>query len=517
MAPIASLVARSVDIAASAMSSAAPVYSSSILLATFSLLTVLLIIPPMCWHYRNRNLGATLLVAWTIIMNLQTFVNAVLWPADNLSSWYNGSGLCDVEVKLQVAWGVAAPATLGCVLRALANAMNTDRATLIKSKAQRWRDYSIDLTWCIGFPFLQMFMHYIVQDRRYFLYGISGCVPSISGSWLSILLIYMPPVVWTLIDGYFAILIIVRLYRYRVSFALILASSNTTKSRFMRLYVLCLVWILAFIPTQAFVLYINLSMHRSAYSWSETHNPAEWNEIIMVPSNGAVLFDRWIWLSSGLVVFIFFGLGKEAVSMYRSGLLAIGLGKIVPSLRTDHTSRNSTSGTISSFGSKAKMFLKRKSSVSSWYTSSSTSRSDSFTTPVSPKNMTFLETIKEDQHLMKEKPQKSSVFARGIRGLTSTDPEEATDSAGRQSMISRVTSIFKSNTASSQATAQGHTLVALTGQPLTVRSDVSTGHPSPTLSTHASANSIEVIVRREVRQASETAETLPNKAYGDTS
>lgn len=204
MAPIAELIARSTDMAASAVATVAPVYSSSVLLATFSFLTVLLIILPMCWHYRNRNLGATLLVAWTIIMNVQTFLNAVLWPADNISTWYNGAGLCDVEVKLQVAWGVAAPATLGCVLRALANVMNTDRATLIKSKAQRWRDYSIDLSWCIGFPLLQMLFHYIVQDRRYYLYGISGCVPSVSASWLTILLIYIPPVIWTLIDGYFA-------------------------------------------------------------------------------------------------------------------------------------------------------------------------------------------------------------------------------------------------------------------------------------------------------------------------
>ncbi|KAK5125549.1 hypothetical protein LTR85_000660 [Meristemomyces frigidus] len=511
MAPIARLIARSADIATSAISSAAPVYSSSIVLATLSLLTVLLIIPPMCWHYRNRNLGATMLVAWLVIINLQTFLNAVLWPADNINSWYNGSGLCDVEVKLQAAWGVAAPATLGCVLRALANAMDTDRATLVKSKAQRWRDYTIDLSWCIGFPSLQMLFHYIVQDRRYYLYGISGCVPSISDSWVGILLIYIPPVIWVLIDGYLAALIIVRLYRYRVSFASILASSNTTKSRFMRLYVLCLVWTLAFIPGQAFVLYANLSTHRTAYSWSETHDPAVWNEIIMVPSNGAVLFDRWIWLASGLVVFIFFGLGKEAVSMYCSGLLAVGLGKIVPSLRTDSTARKSTSGTLSSFGSKAKMFLKRKSSVSSWYTTSTASRSDSTAAPLSPKNMTFLETISQDQHT-NEKTQRSGLLAHVLRSPTSTDPEKATESAHRPSMISRLTSIFTPNKAASLAPIQCLTL----GQPLTVRSDISTGHPSPTLSTHASANSIEVTVRREVRQGSEAAEILPDKAYAGT-
>lgn len=204
MAPIYRLSARLADMAAVTAPPTAPVYPAAILLATFSMLVVLLIIPPMCWHYRNRNLGATLLVAWTILMNFQSFVNALLWPSDDISSWYNGSGLCDVEVKLQVAWAVAAPATLACVLRALANALNTDRATLVKSRAQRRRDYAIDLSWCIGFPMLQMLFHYIVQGRRYYLFGISGCVESATDSWVTIFLIDIPPLLWSLLDAYFA-------------------------------------------------------------------------------------------------------------------------------------------------------------------------------------------------------------------------------------------------------------------------------------------------------------------------
>ena len=145
----------------------------------------------------------------------------------------------------------------------------------------------------------------------------------------------------------------------------------------MRLYILCLVWILVFIPTQAYVLYVNLSTHRTSYSWSEAHDFADWDNIIMTPSYGAIIFDRWIWLGSGVVTFIFFGLGREAVSMYRSGLLAIGVGRIFPSLRPDYMSRKSTAGTVSSFGSKAKLYFKRKSSNSSWHTDTSTSRATS--------------------------------------------------------------------------------------------------------------------------------------------
>ena len=294
----------------------------------------------------------------------------------------------------------------------------------------------------------------------------------------------------------YIVLILARLYRYRLTFASILASSNTTKSRFMRLYILCLVWILVFIPTQAYVLYINLSTHRIPYSWSEAHDMAEWDNIIMTPSYGAIIFDRWVWLGSGVVTFIFFGLGREAVSMYRSGLLAIGAGRIFPSLRPEYASRNSTAGTVSSLGSKAKLYFKRKSSTSSWHTDTSSSRPTSVAAPVSPKNMAFLETITEDR-LATQRPQTS-------------DLEKALGSNGRQSMIGRMLSAFKLKQAGARGGSQGLYLANMSSDPLTADSAVSTGEASPTMSQHASTNSIEIIVRKEVRQGSETAETVAN-------
>ena len=165
---------------------------------------MLLVVPPMLWHFRNRNIGATVLVAWVILLLLFTSTNAVLWPNDNISNWYNGTGLCDVEVKIQVASQVAFPASLACVLRALAAVMDTDHATLVQTKAQRRRRYAVDLLWCVGFPLLQMLLHYLVQTRRYYLYGIAGCVPAVSTSVVTIFLLVVPPMIWTLVDSHYA-------------------------------------------------------------------------------------------------------------------------------------------------------------------------------------------------------------------------------------------------------------------------------------------------------------------------
>jgi hypothetical protein len=164
----------------------------------------LLLVAPICWHYRNRNIGAMLLVAWVLAMNIQNVVNPIIWANDDLADWYNGAILCDIEVKIQTASSVAAPAALACVLRSLANAMDTTHVSLSKTKSQRWRGYGIDIAFCVGFPALQMLFHWIVQSRRYALIGITGCEAQSATSWLTIMLLDIVPLLWTFLDAFYS-------------------------------------------------------------------------------------------------------------------------------------------------------------------------------------------------------------------------------------------------------------------------------------------------------------------------
>ena len=179
-------------------------YTTAILLATFSLLSALLIMPPMLWHFSNRNIGATSLILWLLLLNFQSALNALLWPHDDLSAHFNGTGLCDIEVKLQIAASVGVPSSVASILRALARVMNTEKASLGLSKGEKRRGYVIDLVWCVGCPVLQMFFHYVVQTERYYVVGIAGCTPAVSNSWVTDLLIFAPPVGWTVFGGFYS-------------------------------------------------------------------------------------------------------------------------------------------------------------------------------------------------------------------------------------------------------------------------------------------------------------------------
>lgn len=179
-------------------------YAPGVVLATLSFLTLLLTIPPMALHFRNRNTAAAALIAWLSILLLFNFVNAILWPADNWNTWYNGVGLCDVEVKVYVAAQVALPSCLACILRRLAGVLDTERLVVGETRKQRRRGLWLDLGFCVGFPVLQGCFHLVVQSYRFDIFGTYGCVPYVGGSWVSFVLIIVPPAIWVGVDVYFA-------------------------------------------------------------------------------------------------------------------------------------------------------------------------------------------------------------------------------------------------------------------------------------------------------------------------
>jgi pheromone a factor receptor len=114
-------------------------------------------------------------------------------------------------------------------------------------------------------------------------------------------------------------------------------------------------------PAQLYVVYFNIINFSptSRYSWKVVHGP-HWGEIVKVPTYGHVMFDRWIHVVVGFLLFVFFGFGRDATLMYRSWLSKCGewQGLLVTRL--------------SLFSSRAKTALSKTSSITessshSWY------------------------------------------------------------------------------------------------------------------------------------------------------
>lgn len=163
----------------------------------------------------------------------------------------------------------------------------------------------------------------------------------------------------------------------------LIAARNTTKSRFIRLFIICIIVIATYLPYSIWLLVDATQYVTDPYSWSRVHNPATFNSIIKVPSYGKVSIGKWGQVATGYVVFFVFGTGSDAYNTYRKMMLAVGLGKILPSLHIVHESGAATPSSFinartwtESISSKAKsMFWSRSDSVADTFAASSRSGS----------------------------------------------------------------------------------------------------------------------------------------------
>ncbi|MCJ1439861.1 MAG: a-factor receptor [Stictis urceolatum] len=339
----------------------------AIFFTIISVLALVLCVPCLAFYIKHRNIPALSIVAWLIYLNLIGIVNSLIWPTDNVSTWFLGYGWCDVTSKLSTGSQLGLVGSLCALFRGLANALDTDRARLLQSKAHRIRELVIECLFCYALPVYLIVVEYVVQTGRYYIFAISGCFPSYSESWVTLVILNIWPAIFCFVAAYFALLVTIRVWRYRSQFASILQSSGSGMSskRFIRLYILSDVLLLVVLPVQLYVVVTNVPTNITTYSWNEVHGPDNWNHITLVPMGGVVFYDRWIRVAAGLFAFFVLGFGGEATEFYRKCLVTLGFGTIFKILnhprtrRGNSSRRNLSSSLASSLGNKYSIFANR--------------------------------------------------------------------------------------------------------------------------------------------------------------
>ncbi|KAF2128356.1 STE3-domain-containing protein [Dothidotthia symphoricarpi CBS 119687] len=363
----------------------APLYPVAVILPILAFGSWILCIPPLIWHFSQRNIAAGSLILWIIMTNFFDSVNPLIWPRDNITEWWDGKIWCDINVRIQIGGTVGMAASVTMIVRKLARVMDTRNITMSTSRNNKKKEMILDMLVCWGYPLVLIIVYYAVQPMRYLIYGIVGCWSAYHTSWPSVVLSYMWGPITMCVAAYYAGLLLYRLYRYRREFNRLVAARNTTKSRFVRLFVICIVIILFYLPYTFYLLSILIPEITDPYDWKSVHGP-NFNSIIMIPVFGQVFLDKWGQVASGYVIFLVFGTGTDAHNTYRKMLLAVGLGRIFPSL---HHMRESGASTPSSFiaartwssamGNKAKSYFVRPGSITETYDGST--RNDSIAMP----------------------------------------------------------------------------------------------------------------------------------------
>lgn len=184
--------------------SSSSVLPAAVIIALFALISILIDIPPVIWHVKNRNVAASSLIAWILFSNFCNFVNALIWPNLDVFNWWNGYIFCDIQVKLMVASWFGVTGSLVCIARDLALVLDTEKTTLVPTRQQRWKRIIITTFLCFGFPIYAMLAHYIVQSNRYFITAVAGCTPSFYDTWIAIPLVFVWPPVLCFAGAYYA-------------------------------------------------------------------------------------------------------------------------------------------------------------------------------------------------------------------------------------------------------------------------------------------------------------------------
>lgn len=318
-------------------------HSLAITTAVLSLISSLPLLPLI--FLKRKNIALATLIGSIYVSTLIQFLNAVIWPNRKRPFTYLGQGLCDVEVKLTIGLGVAAPGALLCIYRQIAQVTDPARLGTRPSDKQNTWNKAFEITMCLGIPCLRMLLVYFVQPNRYWIVGVAGCQATVDASWPRYPLVATWPILIGCTTIVWAALATWRLARHLNEIIELLGNSsiaNAKKAKLIKIYILTSVLFLIITPLNLYVFWINVETDienggLKAYSWIRIH-PSNWaSQIGQSSTQTQHIVSIFATISLTLITVIYFSFGRDSRDFY-----AKVWEKLARSMRKDATSIQSS-------------------------------------------------------------------------------------------------------------------------------------------------------------------------------
>lgn len=289
-------------------------------LPLFAFLTATLVLIPLPWHWRARNVATLSIIAWLFVVDVIFAVNSLVWAGNvnnPIPAW------CDITSKIVIGASFALPLASLCICKHM-EAVSSSRKVHFDS-ADRRRRIIFESVLCFGVPLVFMALHYIVQGHRFDIFETTGCQAALYISVPAVMLMYFPPLFFSLITLIYAVMAIHHFIRRRLTFAALLQNSNSalTTNRYLRLIALAVTEILWSTVFTAYTLYENVYPGvRPWTNWADVHS--NFPRIGLFPAASlppaflsSMLLLWWVMPASSIIFFVFFGFGEEAMKEYR--------------------------------------------------------------------------------------------------------------------------------------------------------------------------------------------------------
>lgn len=169
----------------------------------FTTLSNLLMWVPLKLLRRNGELAAVIFIVVTMIFNLFTAVNSLIWHTDDTSTWWMGWGYCDVYNYINYPVLTVYTSCVFAIMRNLADQISLMRADSLSLREKRRRNI-IQSVIIFLVPLIQVACIYPTSLHRYYVMPLVGCGWWPSRTWLSFVIYCIPPPVFALGAAWYA-------------------------------------------------------------------------------------------------------------------------------------------------------------------------------------------------------------------------------------------------------------------------------------------------------------------------
>ncbi|KAI3336515.1 GPCR fungal pheromone mating factor [Xylariaceae sp. AK1471] len=313
----------------------------------------------LCWVplrllVRNGEFAAVVLIVDVAIMNLITILNSIIWHGDDWNTWWDGAGLCDVEVYLSGPLQTIYAASIFTVMYHLTQQLKVIRSPRL-DRGEKVKRNLIQAAIIFPVPFVQLLFTYFDLAQRYIVGTLIGCSAVYDSSWPKNLVYDAPPAMFALLSVPYAVLLWRRYHAIMKEAQGILKSNSEVSIRVnrtrRRLYNMSLSILVIYLPVMLYYLICNIKDTLSSYKiydyerihWSAS--PYPWETILFVPSwiiPSAVMNQPWISIATTVAIVAFFGMTIEAKQIYRRYAECLGLETCLRKLKrkSDHSHPN---------------------------------------------------------------------------------------------------------------------------------------------------------------------------------
>ncbi|KAG2731817.1 hypothetical protein G9P44_001425 [Scheffersomyces stipitis] len=265
-----------------------------------------------------------MLMFWFHFLNLNTFINLMIWSGDNYDEVWDGKIWCDITTRLEAASSSGKIAAISAMSLNLYMILCAKSPTFIRPGSRK--KLIIDLSICLITPIFIMCTNYIILANRYDIFRYQGCTQAYVASGVTIGLYSIWNIVWCVVAVIFATLTLYEYFQKRKDVIDLLRCTNSGLNikRFARLLIFSLLVILAMTPLAIYYFIGDLRVYRGKFNWKEVHNEM-WGEILYADFGFYLLYDKFVNIGLSFITFFLFGLGSDSISTYKSILSKFGI------------------------------------------------------------------------------------------------------------------------------------------------------------------------------------------------